>query len=307
VSELAGVVAAMLSSALGGSSVAATRYLAATVDPLTIGAFRFGGGVLLLLPVALLQGSRWPARRDWPAVGALGLLFFGVFPVLFNASLAYTTAARGALALSTLPLLTMVAGALVGVEPLTGRKATGVFLAMAGVAIALLTGLSKAPADAWQGDLLMIGAALCMALYNVWSRPFIRRSDPIAFTAMGMAVGATLLVFIAGVRDGFSIVAVFRSAHWLAVGFLALFGSALTFFLWAFALQRTTPTRVAISVTVNPISASIIGAALLGEPLRWNLVVGLLTVFLGIWTATTTRHGAEGRGQGHASRRTTPS
>jgi drug/metabolite transporter (DMT)-like permease len=114
-------------------------------------------------------------------------------------------------------------------------------------------------------------------------------------------------VFIAGVRDGFSIVAVFRSAHWLAVGFLALFGSALTFFLWAFALQRTTPTRVAISVTVNPISASIIGAALLGEPLRWNLVVGLLTVFLGIWTATTTRHGAEGRGQGHASRRTTPS
>jgi drug/metabolite transporter (DMT)-like permease len=290
VAEFAGVLAAMLSSALGGSSVAATRYLAATVDPLTIGAFRFGGGVLLLLPVALLQGRRWPARRDWLGVSALGLLFFGVFPVLFNASLAHTTAARGALAISTLPLLTMVIGALLRVEPLTVRKTIGVLLAMVGVAVALLAGLSSAPADAWRGDLLMVGAALCMALYNVWSKPFIQRSGPISFTAMGMAVGAAVLVLVAGISDGFAIVATFGGGHWLAVGFLGLFGSALTFFLWAFALGRTTPTRVAISVTINPIIAAVLGAMLLGEPLRWNLIAGLLTVFLGIWIATTTRN-----------------
>ena len=66
-----------------------------------------------------------------------------------------------------------------------------------------------------------------------------------------------------------------------------MFGSALTFYLWAFALERTTPTRVAISVTVNPITASLVGATLLDEPLRWNLVVGIVTVFAGIWIATT--------------------
>jgi drug/metabolite transporter (DMT)-like permease len=263
--ELAGVLAAMLSSALGGSSIAATRYLAATVDPLTIGAFRFGGGILLLLPVALLRGSRWPARCDWLGVGALGLLFFGAFPVLFNASLAYTTAARGGLALSTLPLLTMIVGALLGVEPLTGRKTTGVLLAVTGVAIALLAGFSNAPVDAWRGDLLMVGAALCMALYNVWSKPFIQRSGPIPFTTMGMAAGATCLVLIAGASDGFAVVAGFGTSQWLAIGFLGLFGSALTFLLWAFALGRTTPTRVAISVTVNPVIAAILGAALLAR------------------------------------------
>src|SRR5262245_49065651 len=270
----------MLSSALGGSSVAATRYLAATVDPLTIGAFRFGGGVLLLLPVALLRGGRWPARRDWPGVAALGLLFFGAFPVLFNASLAYTTAARGALALSTLPLLTMAVATLLRVEPLTLRKAIGVLLAMAGVAVALVAGLSASPVGAWRGDLLMVGAALCMALYNVWSKPLIQRSGPIRFAAMGMAVGGACLVLLAGISHGFGVVGSFGPGHWLAVGFLGLFGGALTFFLWAFALGRTTPTRVAVSVSVNPISAALLGAALLGEPLRWNLVVGLLTVFI---------------------------
>src|ERR1043166_6977470 len=97
--ELAGVVAAVLSSGLGGTSVAATRYLAGVLDPLAIGAFRFGIGFVILLPVALLRGGLWLGRGDWLGVAALGLLFFGLFPILFNASLAYTTAARGALAL----------------------------------------------------------------------------------------------------------------------------------------------------------------------------------------------------------------
>ena len=74
----------------------------------------------------------------------------------------------------------------------------------------------------------------------------------------------------------------------LAAVYLGAFGSALTFYLWAFALERTTPTRVAISVTVNPITASLVGAALLDEPLRWNLVGGIVTVCAGIWIATTT-------------------
>jgi drug/metabolite transporter (DMT)-like permease len=98
VGEITGMLAAVLSSALGGSSIGATRYLAGVADPLAIGSFRFGIGVLLLAPLATLGGGRWPEPRDWLGVAGLGLLFFALFPVLFNASLIYTTAARGALA-----------------------------------------------------------------------------------------------------------------------------------------------------------------------------------------------------------------
>src|SRR3989440_11044454 len=97
-----GVLAAVLSSGLGGTSIGATRFLVNAIDPLAIGSFRFGMGFLLLLPVALVQGHRWPPREDRPAVVGLGLLFYAGFPILFNASLIFTTAARGALALSTL-------------------------------------------------------------------------------------------------------------------------------------------------------------------------------------------------------------
>jgi drug/metabolite transporter (DMT)-like permease len=292
--DILGVLAAVLSSALGGTSVGATRYLVGTLDPLAIGSFRFGIGFMLLLPVALLRGGDWPARRDWPGVAALGLLFFALFPILFNASLIFTTAARGALALSTLPLLTMLVGAALGSEPLTGRKTTGVLTAMLGVAIALLSGLTSAPPGAWRGDLLMVAAALCMALYSIWSKPFIRRSGPIAFTTLAMAVGAACLIAISWFRGSFAPVSEFAMPQWLAAIYLGAFGAALTFYLWAFALERTTATRVAISVTVNPISASLVGAALLHEPLSWNLMGGIVTVFFGIWIATTAGRGAGG-------------
>jgi len=282
-----GVLAAVLSSGIGGTSIGATRYLVNAIDPLATGSFRFGIGFVLLLPVALLQGIRWPSRRDWPSVAGLGVLYFTLFPILFNASLIFTTAARGALALSTLPLLTMVVGAVLGSEALTVRKTLGVLTAMLGVAIALLSGLASAPADAWRGDLLMVGASLCMALYSIWSKPIIVRSGPIAFTTMSMGVGAAGLILISCWRGSFEPVAAFGMPQWLAAAYLGAFGSALTFYLWAFALDRTTPTRVAISVTVNPITASLVGATLLHEPLHWTLVGGIVTVFVGIWIATT--------------------
>jgi drug/metabolite transporter (DMT)-like permease len=285
--EIGGVLAAVLSSGLGGTSIGATRYLVNAIDPLAIGSFRFGIGFLFLLPLALWQGGAWPERRDWPAVTGLGVLYFALFPILFNASLIFTTAARGALALSTLPLLTMLVGAALGSEALTARKSLGVLIAMGGVALALLSGLATAPEGAWRGDLLMVAAALCMALYSIWSRPFIRRSGPMPFTAMAMGVGALVLIVISLMRGSFAPVAAFGAPQWSAAFYLGAFGAALTFYLWAFTLERTTPTRVAISVTVNPVTASIVGALLLHEPLSWNLVAGIVTVFAGIWIATT--------------------
>lgn len=288
--EVLGVLAAMLSSAIGGSSVAATRYVVGATDPTTLGALRFGIGFLGLLPLALVQRQPWPPRADWPAVAGLGALFFGLFPILFNASLIFTTAARGALALSTLPLLTMLVAALLRVEALTPRKSLGVVIAMAGVALALVTGLATAPAGAWRGDLLMVGAALCMALYSVWSRPFIKRSGPVTFTTMGMAVGAAALIAISAVGGGLQRLNSTGTEQWLAFLYVGLAGSTLAFFLWSFALGRTTPTRVAISVTVNPVIAAITGALLLGETVGWNVIAGLAAVLAGIWIATTGKH-----------------
>jgi len=286
-SERIGVLIAVLSSSFGGTAGAVTRYVVGVIDPVTIAAFRFGIGVIVLLPIALAIRSPLPRGRDWLGVSCLGVMFFALFFVFYNIALSYTTTARGALALSTLPLWTMVVASLLGAEPLTARKTAGVLIAVGGVALALLAGLAAAPAGAWRGDLIMVGATLCMAFYNVWSRPFIARSSPLGFVTASMGCGAACLVAIAGLRGGFAVTQSFAAAQWIAVIYLGVFGGAAAFFLWVLALQKTTPTRVANTMTVNPIAASLLAAVIVDEPVGWNLVVGLVAVGAGIWLAST--------------------
>ncbi len=141
------------------------------------------------------------AAPDWPAVALLGICFFGLFFILYNIAVSYTTAARASLALATLPLHTMVVGALLGVERLTARKVTGVGIAVLGVAAALAAGLAQSPPGAWRGELIVTGAVFCMAFYDVLSRPLMQRSSALGFLTVGMGAGAAALV-LAGLVKG---------------------------------------------------------------------------------------------------------
>ena len=230
---------------------------------------------------------RWPQRSDWLGVAGLGVCYFGLFFVLYNIAVSYTTAARASLALSTLPLQTMVVGALLGIEPLTARKTAGVAIAMLGVFAALASGLSAAPPGAWRGELIMTGAVLCMAFYNVWSRPFMQRSSPLGYLTVGMGAGAAALILVGTLTRPRGGPWTFGAAEWIAGIYLGVGGGALAFILWVLALQRATPTRVANTMTVNPIAAGLLATQLVGEPITPNLIVGLVAVFAGIWIATT--------------------
>lgn len=285
--ELSGVLIAIASSTLGGTAAAVTRYLVGNADPITLAILRWGIGFIVLLPVTLLMRAKWPPRTDWFAVAALGLCFFGLFFVLYNIAVGYTTAARASLALSTLPLQTMVVGALLGIEPLTTRKSLGVGIAVLGVFAALASGLGAAPQGAWRGELIMTGAVLCMSFYNVWSRPFMQRSSALGFLTFGMGAGAAGLILLGLLTGRFAVLESFGAPQWIAGTYLGIGGGALAFILWVLALQRTTPTRVAITMTVNPIAAGLLATVLVNEPITLNLVLGLIAVFAGIWIATT--------------------
>lgn len=282
-----GVLIAIVSSSLGGTAAAVTRYLAGDADPITLAVLRWGIGILVVLPVALLLRVKWPRRGDLPGVAALGLAFFGLFFVLYNLAVSYTTAARASLALSTLPLQTMVVGSLLGIEKLTARKSIGVGVAVFGVAAALASGLSAAPVGAWRGEAIMTGAVLCMAFYNVWSRPFMQRSSALGFLSVGMGVGAAALIAIAAATGRLAVLSGFGAPQWIAGIYLGIGGGALAFILWVLALQRATPTRVANTMTVNPLAAALLATQLVAEPITLNLVAGLGAVFAGIWIATT--------------------
>jgi drug/metabolite transporter (DMT)-like permease len=215
---------------MGGMAAAVTRYAVTSIDPVWISTFRFGIGFLLLLPFALATRSRWPRNADLIATAALGALFYGAYFVAYARALTFTTAARGSLGIATLPVLTMLVAAALGKERLTLRKSLGVLTALGGVAIAMLTDLSRAPVGAWKGDAMMVAAMLSMAVYTIYSRPLMARSSALGYACAGMAAGATLNATIAVSNNGWAALSAMGAQQWAAALFLGVVPGALGFF-----------------------------------------------------------------------------
>lgn len=279
-SETLGLLAACLSSLLGGSAVAATRWSVAGIEPLTLAALRYGIAALCLAPLAVRAARRLHSVGDVAAAVALALLFFALFPWLFTLALAHTTAARGSLALTALPLLTYALSVALGREVPSRRRLAGIALAMAGVALGLS---SRLAGGGLTGDVLMVAAAAVGAVYNVLSKPIIQRLGALPFTGLGLAIGAAALI---AADPGIGAAARLTGTQWLAVLYLGAVGCALTFALWSLGLQFAPPALVALTVTLNPVASATLAAVALGEGITQEMAVGFALVVAGLAVAS---------------------
>jgi drug/metabolite transporter (DMT)-like permease len=285
-SELLGVAAAVLGSVLGGSAAAGTRYAIRAIDPLGVAMLRYTIGAVCLVPCALLAVRKPIKPRETLATIGLGILFFALYPYLFALSLTHTTAARGSLALSSMPLLTLGFAILLGREAFSWTRLTGILIAVGALAYALSPELEGTASTEWKGDLIMVAAAVMQAIYNVLSRPFIQRMGALPFTAFGMCIGATVLLAVSAVAGVFHALISLEGAVWAAIVYLGIFGCAFLWVLWSVGIRLASPSSVALTVTVNALTASLSGAFFLSEPISHEFFAGLLGVLLGIAIAT---------------------
>jgi drug/metabolite transporter (DMT)-like permease len=115
------------------------------------------------------------------------LLFYAESFVFYNLALSYTTVGRGTLALSTLPLMTMLVGWALRLVPLTWRKSWACCSPWAAWRWRSPPAWRPHRPGAWRGDLIMAGTTLCMAFYSVYACPLIARSSALGFLAAGIA------------------------------------------------------------------------------------------------------------------------
>ncbi|MEP6832698.1 MAG: DMT family transporter [Gemmatimonas sp.] len=278
-------LAAAIASICFGTSVVATRFAVAEVKPISLVFFRYTIGSALLLPVMWQVVRASLPRRDVIEIGMLGMLFFGVFPWTFSASLTHSPSARVAVELATMPLITLFISRLRGYDKITAPKLAGQLLAFVGLVIALRPAAAKTvdpTSTVWIGDILAGTTALLGAVYNVFSRPYLKRYPPLQVTTLSMYAGLLFLAPIAAMNGTFSAAPAFTRTGWLALLFLGSLGGAFGFALWIWALQRSTPSRVAVFIALNPMTAIALGVLLLHEPVTTPFLFGFVLVIAGI-------------------------
>ena len=270
-----------------GAAMVATRFVIGQTGPASLALLRYAIGFLCLLPPLLASAPRARfAARDLAPIALLGIAQFGILIALLNWGLRLIPVGRGALIFATLPLLTMLVAAGLGRERLTWPKTLGVLLTIAGVGLALGDRMAGAgAARGWTGDLAVLAAALCGAVCSVLYRPYLDRYPAVGVSGVAMLASVAALAVLAGLGEGFFAAwPHFTADGWLAVLFIGA-SSGVGYFLWLWALGHASPTRVTMFLSLSPVTALLLGAAMLGERVSASSVAGLACLAAGLWLA----------------------
>lgn len=290
------VLASAAASVITGTALVATRYVVPQTDGLTVATLRYLVAAACLLPLVPIFFRFNIPLRDLIPIAILGVIYFCIFPWCISAAMQYTTASGGAIVLACTPAVTLLFASLQGSETWSVRKGLGVAFAIVGAVVAIVGAAAPLGASTWLGDTLMVLATICGALYAVLSKPYLTKYPPLTVTAVAMGAGALALLALWIVQDVSAGAPQLDSPGWISILYIGVAGGALSFFLYAWALRRTTATVTMILLPLNPIAALVAGALWLGEPLTVWLFVGLVLVIAGIVMVVNVREtGTEGR------------
>ena len=115
-------------------------------------------------------------------------------------------------------------------------------------------------------------------------RPYLQRYPPLAVSAFAMFASVLFLAGLARAEGFFATLPRFTPCGWFAVVFIGV-SSGVGYFLWLWALKHTTPTKVAVFLSLSPVTATILGALILSETVTATFLFGLAAVAFGLIVA----------------------
>jgi drug/metabolite transporter (DMT)-like permease len=241
------------------------RAIAITVrelPPMSMASMRYTSAGLIMLAIARRRGVPWPALRQWLAVFPIGALLF-VGGNGFIAVGEQTVSSSGAAVVcATMPLWAGVVSALSGERP-SRREWLALVIGFIGVVV-LLGGpsLSGKPVHI----VLVILSPPCWALGSSLARRAARTGssaashDTFMSSAMQMITGGLALAIV-GAGCGERFPSHTSASSWLALAYLAVFGSLIAFTAYSWLLHNARPVVATSYAYVNPVLAVVLGAA----------------------------------------------
>lgn len=260
--------------AIWGSTYVVTTLMLPQGYPLTVAMLRaLPAGLLLLLAVRQIPRGIW-----WLRSAILGALNFSIFwALLFVAAYRLPGGVAATLGAIQPLIVILLARALLG----TPVRGLAVLAALAGIGgVALLVLGPKAALDP-VGVAAGLASAASMALGTVLSRRWQPPVSALAFTSWQLTAGGALLLPVALLAE--PALPPVTTLNVLGIAYLGLVGAALTYVIWFRGLARLEPAVVSSLGFLSPVSAVLLGWALLDQRLSEAQMAGMAIVVGSVW------------------------
>ncbi|MFC8828538.1 DMT family transporter [Streptomyces sp. NPDC057137] len=256
------LAAAGVTVVLWASAFVSIRSAGEAYAPGALALGRLLTGSLVLVAILLIRREGLPPRAAWPGIVVSGLLWFGGYSVVLNWGEQLVDAGTASLVVNIAPLLmALLAFRLLG-ENLAPRLLTGMAVSFAG---AVVVGLSMAGGGSTSvlGVVLCLVAAVAYAGGVVAQKPTLAYATPLQVTTYGALIGA-----VGCLPFGWQLVQDAADAPLSAtlnMVYLGIFPTALAFTTWAYALARTTASRMGATTYAVPAIVVLMAWLLLDE------------------------------------------
>jgi drug/metabolite transporter (DMT)-like permease len=266
-----------------GGSFLANRLALDEVPVLTTVAFRVAGACLILwASVALARLPLPRGARVWAAFLVMGALNNAIpFTLITWGQLTVPSGLAAIVNASTAIFGVVIAALAFGDERLTGTRAAGVALGLAGVATAIgLHNLTALDLTALP-QLALVAAAVSYACAAVWARRMLGGLSA-QVAAAGMLTGSSLLMLpLALWHDGLPALT-HGAGVWAALSYLAVVSTAGAYLLYYRVLARAGAGNLSLVTLLTAPVAIVLGALVLGEALPPSAYPGFALIATGL-------------------------
>jgi drug/metabolite transporter (DMT)-like permease len=246
--------------------------------------------VLIATPLLLLYAARTdrllPERRDWPRLALLGLLGVTANQGLFLLGLSFTTATSASILMPAIPVFTVAAAALLGVERIGPRRLLGIALAAAGALVLLDPRQFVTGSRASFGTLLIVANCLCYAFFLVLLRPLLARLPWRTVIAWSFLFGGLALAVVTAPALAATPWGALSRVTIAGIVYIGVGPTTLAFALNTWAVRRSSPSIAAAFTTLQPLITAGLAALWLAERPRPVQGVGFLLIVLGLVVAS---------------------
>lgn len=252
----------------------------------------FGTAAFWLLDLLNTRSREHVSRRDMRIFFWGGLVLAGTL-IAFSEAFRYTSPCYVSLVSATSPLIVMLMAALFLKEPISARKATGVFIGIGGALMIVLFSWGNDANASAIGLLLCLVNILFYAGYLVLTRAISNKYSPITMMKWIFLYGSLFCVPM-GIPflSAESCPLLFGNAPvsaYLNLFTVLIFATVVSYFLLPIALRHIRPTTVSMYSNLQPVVTACVAIAFGQDIFTWNKPVALALIILGVYLVTTSR------------------
>jgi len=287
---LLGISFAVLAAFIWSGNFIIARKLYPQIPPIALAFYRWVLASIIIFPFAIKQfRSEWPlVRRSWHYLFWVSLTGVALFNTFVYIGAHYTSAINLALIGTTSsPVMSIIMARIFLKEPIGWMKLAGLIFCIIGVLFLLSAGdFQNLLGHKYStGDLWVLVAAFCFAIYNTLVKKKPVSISPTNFLFVAFSFGTIMLLPFYIWEISRTAPVIWNSDLVLAIVYLGLGASVICFLIWNMAINKLGAGRTALFGNLIPIFSSIEAVLLLHEQFTWVHIASMLLVFTGILLA----------------------